>query len=47
MAILSFVGFKMLLHDFIEIKEWFSLAFIALSLVIGVLVSLKIDSDKK
>jgi tellurite resistance protein TerC len=30
-AILSFVGLKMLLHDFIEMPEWVSLAFIALS----------------
>jgi tellurite resistance protein TerC len=30
-AILSFVGLKMLLHEIIEIPEWASLAFIALS----------------
>ncbi len=46
-AILSFVGFKMLCHDFIEIKEWFSLAFIALSLLIGIIVSLKINSKNE
>jgi tellurite resistance protein TerC len=40
-AILSFVGLKMLLHDFIEIPEWASLLFIALSLAIGVFVSLQ------
>lgn len=40
-AILSFVGLKMLLHDFIEIPEWASLAFIAISLLAGVLASLK------
>jgi tellurite resistance protein TerC len=34
-AILSFVGLKMLLHDFIEMPEWVSLAFIALSLITG------------
>ena len=39
-AILSFVGLKMLLHDFIEIPEWASLGFIALSLVIGIVISL-------
>ncbi len=39
-AILSFVGLKMLLHDYKEIPEWASLSFIALSLLIGVLVSL-------
>lgn len=40
-AILTFVGLKMLLHDFIELAEWVSLTFIALSLLIGVFVSLK------
>ena len=39
-AILSFVGLKMLLHDFIEIPEWASLAFIAVSLLAGIIVSL-------
>ena len=39
-AILSFVGLKMLLHDFIEIPEWASLGFIALSLIIGIVISL-------
>lgn len=42
-AILSFVGLKMLLHDYIEIPEWASLGFIALSLIIGVIVSLQIS----
>jgi tellurite resistance protein TerC len=45
-AILSFVGLKMLLHDFIEIPEWSSLAFIAFSLVAGIVVSLKINTKK-
>jgi tellurite resistance protein TerC len=45
-AILSFVGLKMLLHDFIEVPEWGSLGFIALSLVIGVIVSLKMSEKK-
>lgn len=40
-AILSFVGLKMLLHDFIEIPEWASLVFIAVSLLVGVFVSFK------
>ena len=40
-AILSFVGLKMLLHDYIEIPEWASLMFIALSLAIGIVVSLQ------
>jgi tellurite resistance protein TerC len=42
-AILSFVGLKMLLHDFIEIPEWASLSFIALSLIAGIVVSLKMN----
>jgi len=45
-AILSFVGLKMLLHDFIEIPEWASLTFIALSLLIGVIVSLQISKNE-
>lgn len=44
-AILSFVGLKMLLHDYIEVPEWASLGFIAVALLIGVLVSL--NKDKK
>lgn len=44
-AILTFVGLKMLFHDFIELAEWASLAFIALSLIIGIIVSLKMAKD--
>ena len=44
-AILSFVGLKMLLHDFYVVPEWASLAFIALSLVIGIIVSLKMSEE--
>lgn len=44
-TILSFVGFKMLSHDFVEIPEWFSLTFIALSLLIGIVVSLKLNKE--
>lgn len=40
-AILSFVGLKMLLHDYIEVPEWASLGFIAVSLGIGILMSLR------
>jgi len=43
-AILSFVGLKMLFHDFIEVPEWASLGFIALSLVLGIIVSLKMSA---
>ncbi len=46
-AILSFVGLKMLLHDFVELPEWASLGFIALALIIGILVSLNSDSKKE
>lgn len=51
-AILSFVGLKMLLHDYIEIAEWASLTFIASTLIIGVIVSIQISkmeikSEKK
>jgi tellurite resistance protein TerC len=42
-AILTFVGLKMLLHDFYIIPEWASLTFIALSLLIGIIVSLKMS----
>jgi tellurite resistance protein TerC len=44
-AILSFVGLKMLLHDYIEIPEWASLGFIAISLLVGILVSLKMGDE--
>ena len=44
-VILTFVGLKMLLHDFIEIPEWASLLVIAASLAVGVFVSLY--KDKK
>ncbi|WP_304198623.1 TerC family protein [Flavobacterium alvei] len=44
-AILSFVGLKMLLKELIEVPEWASLGFIALSLITGVVVSLKKNKD--
>lgn len=46
-AILSFVGLKMLLHDYIEVPEWASLGFIALSLITGVIVSLQISKKEE
>ena len=49
-AILSFVGVKMLAHHYIEIPEWASLGFIALALAIGVFYSLhrsKIEAENK
>lgn len=45
-AILSFVGLKMLLHDFIEVPEWGSLVFIALSLLLGIIVSLRMNKGE-
>jgi tellurite resistance protein TerC len=44
-AILTFVGLKMLLHDFYVLPEWASLAFIALSLILGIVVSLKMSEE--
>jgi tellurite resistance protein TerC len=46
-AILTFVGLKMLLHDLYEVPEWASLAFIALSLLIGIAVSLQLGKQEK
>ncbi|HEX9152869.1 MAG TPA: TerC/Alx family metal homeostasis membrane protein, partial [Flavobacterium sp.] len=46
-AILTFVGLKMLLHDFIEIPEWVSLSFIAVSLVTGIIVSIKMGKEEE
>lgn len=40
-AILSFVGIKLILVHNFKFPEWFSLSFIALSLLIGIYVSLK------
>lgn len=40
-AILTFVGIKMLIHDYVEIPEWASLGFIALSLIAGIVVSIQ------
>jgi tellurite resistance protein TerC len=40
-AILSFVGVKLILAHHYKFPEWFSLSFIALSLIIGIYVSLK------
>jgi tellurite resistance protein TerC len=40
-AILTFVGVKLILAHHIKFPEWVSLSFIALSLLIGIIVSLK------
>ena len=37
----------MILHDFIHVPEWVSLGFIALSLLVGILVSLKFGKEKE
>jgi tellurite resistance protein TerC len=39
-AILLFVGIKMLSHDFFHLPEWVSLVFIATALLVGIAVSL-------
>ncbi len=46
-AILTFVGIKMLLVHYFKFPEWISLGFIALSLTLGIVVSLQKDSKKK
>lgn len=46
-AILTFVGIKMLAHDYIELPEWTSLSFIALSLLVGIGYSLYVDKTSK
>ena len=46
-AILTFVGIKMLAHDYIELPEWASLGFIALSLLVGIFYSLLKDKNSK
>lgn len=45
-AILTFVGIKMLVVDYYKFSEWVSLSFIALSLLVGIIVSIK-KSDTK
>lgn len=45
-AILTFVGIKMLLVHHYKFPEWVSLGFIAVSLVTGVLVSLKLGREE-
>ena len=45
-SILTFVGLKMLVHHYIEIPEWISLTFIAVSLIAGIVYSLYVDKKK-
>ena len=42
-AILTFVGIKMLIVDYYKFSEWISLCFVALTLIIGVLFSIRKD----
>jgi len=49
-VILSFIGLKMLFHNYIHLSEWVSLSFIALCLVLGIVYSLyrsKNEENKK
>jgi tellurite resistance protein TerC len=46
-AILSFVGIKMLCHDFLVLPEWVSLAFIATALLVGIGLSLLLPEKKE
>ena len=45
-AILTFVGIKMLLVHHYKFPEWISLGFIAVSLITGILVSLKLGGEE-
>lgn len=45
-AILTFVGIKMLLVHHYKFPEWISLGFIGLALLVGILVSLKLGDEK-
>jgi tellurite resistance protein TerC len=45
-AILTFVGVKMLLVHYYKFPEWVSLGFIALSLIIGIVISINKNKDK-
>ena len=46
-AILTFVGIKMLFVHHFKFPEWVSLGFIALSLAVGIIVSLRSKSEKE
>ena len=45
-AILTFVGIKMMLVHHYKFPEWVSLGFIAVALLAGILISLKLGSEK-
>ncbi len=46
-AILVFVSLKLIVIHFIKFPEWFSLSFIGVSLIMGILVSLKVQPINK
>lgn len=45
-AILTFVGIKMLIVHYYKFPEWVSLGFIALSLIVGIIVSIRKDKTE-
>ncbi|GAA4776585.1 MULTISPECIES: TerC family protein [Flavobacterium] len=45
-AILTFVGIKMLLVHYYKFPEWVSLGFIAISLITGILVSIRLGGEE-
>lgn len=46
-AILCFVGLKMIFHSFVNLPEWASLLFIALSLLLGIFASIQKEKRNK
>jgi tellurite resistance protein TerC len=46
-AILCFVGLKMIFHSFVTLPEWASLLFIALSLLLGIFASIQKEKRNK
>ena len=46
-AILVFVALKLIVIHYIKFPEWFSLSFISVSLLMGILVSLKKKTNSK
>ncbi len=44
-SILVFIGIKLMTKDFVELPEWFSLLFIGVSLLFGILISISKKED--
>tara|TARA_R110002096_G_scaffold220852_5_gene409423 strand:- start:340 stop:513 length:174 start_codon:yes stop_codon:yes gene_type:complete len=44
-AILSFVGVKLILAHYYTFPEWFSLSFIGLALLLGIIASTRKEKD--